>query len=68
MEKMLKKQTVTNYVFEALNHAFFLLFTLMCIFPFYYLFINTISNNGPVYWDDERANCRSASRAGALGR
>lgn len=42
---MLKKQTVTEYVFNVLNHAFFLLFTLMCIFPFYYLFINTVSNN-----------------------
>ncbi len=42
---MLKKQTVLDYVFNVLNHAFFLLFTLMCIFPFYYLFINTVSNN-----------------------
>jgi len=42
---MLKKQTVTNAVFQVLNHTFFLLFTLMCIFPFYYLLINTISSN-----------------------
>jgi multiple sugar transport system permease protein/putative aldouronate transport system permease protein len=27
------------------NHIFFIAFTLACIFPFYYLFINTISNN-----------------------
>ncbi|HZK34665.1 MAG TPA: carbohydrate ABC transporter permease, partial [Bacillota bacterium] len=28
-----------------LNYSFFIIFTLICIFPFYYLFINTISNN-----------------------
>jgi multiple sugar transport system permease protein/putative aldouronate transport system permease protein len=32
-------------VFAALNGLFFTLFALLCAFPFYYLFINTISNN-----------------------
>lgn len=31
--------------FNLFNYAFFALFTLICIFPFYYLFINTISAN-----------------------
>ena len=29
----------------VLNFTFFILFALICAFPFYYLFINTISNN-----------------------
>jgi len=32
-------------VFNIVNYALFALFTLACLFPFYYLFINTISNN-----------------------
>lgn len=31
--------------FSILNYTAFALFTFACIFPFYYLFINTISNN-----------------------
>ena len=31
--------------FHIMNYSWFVLFTLVCIFPFYYLFINTISNN-----------------------
>lgn len=31
--------------FSILNYTVFALFTFACIFPFYYLFINTISNN-----------------------
>lgn len=34
-----------DIVFDILNYLFFGLFTLSCIFPFYYLFINTISDN-----------------------
>lgn len=34
--------------FNILNYAIFGLFTLACIFPFYYLFINTISDNDMV--------------------
>ncbi|MDE6616134.1 MAG: carbohydrate ABC transporter permease [Lachnospiraceae bacterium] len=34
-----------DVVFNILNYVFFILFTLTCIFPFYYLFINTISDN-----------------------
>jgi putative aldouronate transport system permease protein len=42
MEKGLKPG---NAIFNILNYTFFILFTLLCILPFYYLFINTISNN-----------------------
>jgi len=31
--------------FNILNYTFFALLTLSCIFPFYFMFINTISNN-----------------------
>lgn len=37
--------TPGNIVFNILNYAFFTIFTLSCLFPFYYLFINTISDN-----------------------
>lgn len=35
----------SDIVFNILNYTFFGLFTLSCFFPFYYLFINTISSN-----------------------
>lgn len=34
-----------DVTFNVINIAVFSIFTLLCIFPFYYLFINTISNN-----------------------
>jgi putative aldouronate transport system permease protein len=37
--------SIREQVFKVLNVAFFTVITLICIFPFYYLFINTISNN-----------------------
>ncbi|MCD7729970.1 MAG: carbohydrate ABC transporter permease [Oscillospiraceae bacterium] len=39
------KLTPGDIVFNILNYLFFSLFTLSCIFPFYYIFINTISSN-----------------------
>ncbi|MGN1146785.1 MAG: carbohydrate ABC transporter permease [Lachnospiraceae bacterium] len=39
------KKTKGDIVFGILNYLVFGLFTLTCIFPFYYLFINTISAN-----------------------
>lgn len=47
-EKKHKKKfraTPGDIVFNILNYAIFGLFTIACIFPFYYLFINTISDN-----------------------
>ncbi len=43
--KRMYKLKPGDIVFDILNHLFFLLFTLTCVFPFYYLFINTISDN-----------------------
>jgi len=39
------KYRIGDKVFALLNGTFFLAFTLICLFPFYYLFINTISAN-----------------------
>ncbi len=39
------KVTRADIVFNFINYAFFTIFTLRCIFPFYYIFINTISNS-----------------------
>ena len=35
-------------LFDSINTIFFVAFTLICVFPFYYLFINTISSNDAV--------------------
>ncbi|MDE7250997.1 MAG: carbohydrate ABC transporter permease, partial [Lachnospiraceae bacterium] len=39
------KATPGDIIFNVLNYGIFTLFTIACIFPFYYLFINTISDN-----------------------
>lgn len=41
-------RTKGDIVFETCLYIFFGLFTLLCVFPFYYLFINTISANDAV--------------------
>lgn len=38
------KLTLGDIVFYILDYAFFAVFTIACIFPFYYLLINTISD------------------------
>lgn len=40
-----EKNAARFQLFPIINYTVFALFTLACIFPFYYLFINTISNN-----------------------
>ncbi|MGB4659504.1 MAG: carbohydrate ABC transporter permease, partial [Mobilitalea sp.] len=40
-----KKIKGSDAIFNIFNYAFFTVFTLICIYPFYYLFINTISAN-----------------------
>lgn len=54
-EKLYKKTHKRKYqlspgdiLFTVLNYLVFTLFTIACIFPFYYLFINTISDNDMV--------------------
>ena len=39
------KASISSRVFDVCNYIFFGLFTLLCIYPFYYIFINTISDN-----------------------
>ena len=39
------QQSTGDKIFNIVNYTVFILITLACIFPFYYLFINTISSN-----------------------
>lgn len=39
-----KKLTWQDAIFFTIDYAFFFIFTISCLFPFYYLFINTISD------------------------
>ena len=39
------RRSVSSRVFDVCNYIFFGLFTLLCVYPFYYIFINTISDN-----------------------
>ena len=45
---MVERRSVNEVVFNIFNYTFFILFTIICVFPFYYLLINTISDNGMV--------------------
>jgi putative aldouronate transport system permease protein len=45
---MVTKATAGDRAFAAVNIALFATFTLLCVFPFYYLFINTVSDNALV--------------------
>lgn len=52
---MKQKKTASDIVFNIFNYTFFGLLTFVCFWPFYYLFINTISDNdmvtkGMVLW------------------
>lgn len=40
-----KRLTGGDVVFNVINYTVFFLFTLICVYPFYYLIINTISSN-----------------------
>lgn len=39
------RSSVSSRIFDVCNYLFFALFTLLCVYPFYYIFINTISDN-----------------------
>ena len=43
--KKMYRTKPSDVVFAIFNYAFFTAFTFTCIFPFYYLFINTVSDN-----------------------
>lgn len=47
-KKRMYKLTFGDVVFNILNYTFFFLFTLCCVFPFYYIFINTVSEGEAV--------------------
>lgn len=40
-----KKRTSGEIVFNIINYTIFGIFTVLCVYPFYYLIINTISSN-----------------------
>lgn len=41
----LQEQGFASRAFDVVNYLVFGIFTLMCVYPFYYIFINTISDN-----------------------
>ena len=43
-----KEGQIGDIVFTIINYSVFTIFTVACIYPFYYLFINTISDNSLV--------------------
>ncbi|MNB76899.1 L-arabinose transport system permease protein AraQ [compost metagenome] len=43
--KKMEKLSFGEKIFTVANYTFFLSFMLLCVYPFYYIFINTISNN-----------------------
>ena len=45
MKKHRKVYSKGDIAFNIVNYTVFFLITLACVFPFYYLFINTISSN-----------------------
>ncbi len=42
---MKKKESVSDKIADIIIVLIFLIFTIMCVYPFYYMFINTISAN-----------------------
>ncbi|WP_099203845.1 carbohydrate ABC transporter permease [Scatolibacter rhodanostii] len=45
IRKIKEQKTVGDILITVLTYAFFSLFALICVYPFYYIFINTISAN-----------------------
>lgn len=39
------RRTAGDVVFDIFNYSIFFIFTISCIFPFYYIFINTVSDS-----------------------
>lgn len=51
----IKEHTISDRLLDIVNYIVFSLFAFVCVYPFYYIFINTISNNkiseqGGVIW------------------
>jgi ABC-type glycerol-3-phosphate transport system permease component len=52
---IIKHHSIGDRLFDIINYSVFSLFAFVCAYPFYYIFINTISNNkisekGGVVW------------------
>lgn len=45
----ISKSSLGDKVFHSLNYLFFTIFTILCIYPFYYIFIYSISNPKDIY-------------------
>ena len=45
IEREDRKRRVSDAFFNIFNYTLFIIFALLCIFPFYYIFINTVSDN-----------------------
>lgn len=46
--ELVYRRTIGDVIFDSLNYLVFGIFTISCIFPFYYIFINTISDSSLV--------------------
>jgi ABC-type glycerol-3-phosphate transport system permease component len=51
----IKRRSLSDRLLDVVNYTVFSLFAFVCVYPFYYIFINTISNNkisekGGVVW------------------
>lgn len=51
----IKQRSLSDRLLDIINYTVFSLFAFVCVYPFYYIFINTISNNklseqGKVIW------------------
>ena len=51
----IKQRSLSDRLLDIINYTVFSLFAFVCVYPFYYIFINTISNNkiseqGGVIW------------------
>ena len=42
---MIYKKSIGDYIFGALNYTYFALFAFICLYPFYYIFIFSISDS-----------------------
>jgi len=54
-DKVIKDNPVLEWLFDIVNYFIFSAFAFVCVYPFYYIFINTISNNkisekGGIVW------------------
>lgn len=45
MKEKKKKYTRSDITFNIINYAVFAILTLICVYPFYYMIINTVSSN-----------------------